>query len=66
MRWLTIISVVITIVGVLLFVAALALGWSSVWTLGGLLVIWTGIIKLGMVLIWRRVGVSERPGIFEP
>ncbi|HEU5433663.1 MAG TPA: hypothetical protein VFU81_18490 [Thermomicrobiales bacterium] len=59
MRFLYAITVVIFVAGVAALAAGL-LGFGGVWSLAGLLLLWTGVIKVVVVEIWRRV-VQQPP-----
>ena len=54
MRYLFLITLVILVAGVGAFAAGL-LGYGPFWTLTGLLLLWTGVIKVVVVEIWRRI-----------
>lgn len=59
MRYLYAITVAIFLAGVAALAAGL-LGFGAVWSLAGLLLLWTGVIKVVVVEIWRRV-VQQPP-----
>ena len=54
MRYLYLITIVILVAGVV-GLAAGALGFGPIWTLAGLLLLWTGLVKVVVVEIWRRI-----------
>ncbi|HLU34362.1 MAG TPA: hypothetical protein VKZ61_01235 [Thermomicrobiales bacterium] len=55
LRYLTVTSWGMTILGVLAIVAAAMLDIDPVWMLLGIMLLLAGVVKLGMMLIWTRV-----------
>ncbi len=55
LRYLTVTSWGMTILGVLAIVAAALLDIDPVWMLLGIMLLLAGVVKLGMMLIWTRV-----------
>jgi peptidoglycan biosynthesis protein MviN/MurJ (putative lipid II flippase) len=55
LRYLTVTSWGMTILGVLAIVAAAMLDIDPVWMLLGIMLLLAGVLKLGMMLIWTRV-----------
>jgi len=55
LRYLTVTSWGMTILGVLAIVAAALLNIDPVWMLLGIMLLLAGVVKLGMMLIWTRV-----------
>jgi len=55
LRYLTVTSWGMTILGVLAIVAAAMLDIDPVWMLLGIMLLLASVVKLGMMLIWTRV-----------
>ncbi len=55
-RW---ISVLMTVAGLALAAASLALSLEPMWALVGLLLFWAGIVKVIVVALWRNLGTPE-------
>lgn len=55
LKHLTTISWAITVLGVLVTLAASLSGLSPLWMLVGIFLIIAGVVKLGMLLIWTRL-----------
>lgn len=53
MRHLRIVSIAITLIGVLLAAGSIALGLGALWTLIGLMLVVAGIVKIITVAIWN-------------
>ncbi|HEX5499529.1 MAG TPA: hypothetical protein VFX03_09895 [Thermomicrobiales bacterium] len=54
MRYLYFITIAIFVAGVAALAAGV-LGYGPVWSLAGLLLLWTGLVKIVVVEIWRRI-----------
>jgi hypothetical protein len=52
-RHLRIVSIAITLIGVLLAAGSIALGLGALWTLIGLMLVVAGIVKIVTVAIWN-------------
>lgn len=48
-----------TVAGIVLVAAAMALSLEPMWALVGLLLLWAGIVKVIVVALWRNLGTSE-------
>ncbi len=55
MRFVRIATWAITALGLLMAAAALLLSLDQVWLLAGIMLIWAGIVKIVVVLIWDRI-----------
>jgi hypothetical protein len=55
LKHLSTISWAITILGLVITLASLLLGFSPLWMLTGLFLVIAGVVKLGMLLIWTRL-----------
>jgi hypothetical protein len=53
-RWLYLISLIIVAAGGTALAAGLT-GLGALWSLAGLLLLWTGLVKIVVVEIWRRI-----------
>jgi hypothetical protein len=49
------ISLGMTLAGALLITIALLANLGAMWLLGGMLLVWAGIVKIVVTLIWRHV-----------
>ncbi len=59
MRHLSIASYALTAVGIFIVLVALALDLAAWITLAGVLLVWAGIVKIAVVLIWTRIAYME-------
>jgi hypothetical protein len=55
MKHLRLTSYVMTLLGVLLALAAAVTDMGGAWLLAGILLAWAGIVKIAVVLIWIRI-----------
>ena len=55
MRFLFLVSLSMTALGILLAVGAKVFGLGDVYLLGGILLAWAGLVKIGVVQLWTRV-----------
>lgn len=55
MKYLNLTSWAMLLLGVLIVIAWFMLGLDPVWLLGGVLLAFAGVVKIGIVLIWTRL-----------
>lgn len=55
LRYLTITSWGMTILGIIAIAAAAFLSVDPVWMLLGIMLLMAGIVKIGMMLVWTRI-----------
>lgn len=55
MKQLTLVSYLITALGILLVATAVAVGLSALWLMSGLLLTIAGVVKIAVVQIWQRI-----------
>ncbi|MGI8482784.1 MAG: hypothetical protein ACR2OU_00795 [Thermomicrobiales bacterium] len=55
MRFVRIATWAITALGLLMAATALLLSLDQVWLLAGIMLIWVGIVKIVVALIWDRI-----------
>lgn len=55
MKYLTITSWAMLLIGLAIVAVWYLAGLDAVWVLGGVLLAWAGLVKIGIVLIWTRL-----------
>jgi hypothetical protein len=61
MRYLRLISIAMTVLGIALVAASMTFTFGGMWTLTGLLLVVAGVVKIIMVELWQSVAGFGAP-----